>query len=253
MIGVSSRPGEPAQQLDPQTATFGAFDEWAGGALDRSVDYPALRTRQFGSCLGSAADEVDLMPGSLPLPTQRGRPWRCARCGNAALHALAMGVSLGCCWRREGPLRGANVVADAVPILMQADARCSPHLMLDGTSSTRDARRSTLCRPTAQPSATLASRRAPVHSSRRAVRHGRLQRLTAGYREETSGVAGESPVRFLSRPLDGEATKAGRWGWASTTLACMSTRDTAKSRSFPSLEFRMSSLFLMTAYAASAS
>jgi hypothetical protein len=75
---------------------------------------------------------------------QRCTPWR-------------RGVSLACCWRRERPLRGANVGADAVPILLQADARCSPHLTGMGRAVP----------------ATLASRRAPVHGSRRAVRHGR--------------------------------------------------------------------------------
>lgn len=150
-------------------------------------------------------------------------------------------------WRVAGGARG--LFAMRTWLLMWCQYRCrrtrAVRLMLDGMTAP-----SAVSVPTQAP---RSHRDAHPYSSRRSVRSGRLQRLTAGYREETSGVAGESPVRVLSRPLDGEATKAGRWGWASTTLACMSTRDTAKSRSFPSLEFRMSSLFLMTAYVASAS
>jgi hypothetical protein len=63
-------------QSDPQTALFGAFSEWAesnpGQPWAGSIQKAARQTRQCGSCLGIAADEVDLMPGSILSPAADG-------------------------------------------------------------------------------------------------------------------------------------------------------------------------------------
>lgn len=93
--GVSPRAGDGAQQSErPRRAS----EDLANGlvsALGRSINQDAGETRRSGSCLGTAADEVDLMPGSCPLhgePAPAGRPPGAA---DGAVIGVALSLRVG--------------------------------------------------------------------------------------------------------------------------------------------------------------